>query len=82
MKVALDSMPALRRQVLELLVTQNTALTTSSAAVELDLPTTTARRVLEDLTAHGVAVRESGGQGKADTWSATAWTRLQWRAGR
>jgi hypothetical protein len=80
-KTALDSMPALRRQVLERLVTRDGRETTSAVAVELDLPTTTVRRVLEDLTAHGVLTRESASKGKADTWETTPWTRQQWKAG-
>jgi len=66
-KVAFDSMPAQRRQVLELLVDTDT-VTTRSAAEALGLPTTTVRRTLEDLAAHAVLIRESGGEGKADLW--------------
>ena len=36
-------------------------------------------RVLEDLAAHGVLVRESQGQGKADLWQAEPWTGEQWQ---
>jgi hypothetical protein len=79
-KVALDSMPAARRKVLEHLVSA-TSTTTKDAATVLGLPTTTARRTLEDLAAHGVVVRQSGGEGKADTWSLSPATRDDYTLG-
>lgn len=66
-KVAFDSMPAQRRQVLELLACRD-SVKTREAAEAFGLPTTTARRTLEDLAAHGVLIRESGGEGKPDVW--------------
>jgi Bifunctional DNA primase/polymerase, N-terminal/Primase C terminal 1 (PriCT-1) len=66
-KVAFDSMPAQRRKVLELLADADT-ITKRQAAEALGLPTTPTGRTLEDLAAHGVLVRESGGEGKADVW--------------
>jgi hypothetical protein len=80
-KVAMDSMPTLRRQVLELLVTGKDGLPTPSVAVALDVPTTTCRRVLQDLTAHQVLQRITGDPGAPDSWRATAWTRDQYAAG-
>jgi hypothetical protein len=71
-KTAFDSMPAQRRRVLELLATTEAA-TTKEAALALGLPTTTARRTLEDLTAHSVVVRDTGEKG--DTWRLSAWTK-------
>ena len=41
--------------------------------VELGLPTTTTRRILEDLAAHGLVVRTSQGQGKPDLWQRADW---------
>jgi len=80
-KVAMDSMPTLRRQVLELLVTSEDELSTPNVAVALDVPTTTCRRVLQDLTAHQVLQRIPGDPGASDSWCATAWTRDQYAAG-
>jgi hypothetical protein len=74
-KVALDSMPKLRRLILEIVLDQTDPLTTSAVAEALDHPTQTTRRGLEDLTAHGVLHREGEGKGKAHRWSATTWTR-------
>jgi predicted HTH transcriptional regulator len=79
-KAGLDSMPAARRQALELLITLGDAATTTDVATELDLPSRTTHRVLEDLAAHGVLTRESQGQGKADLWHVVLWTLEQWRA--
>ncbi len=79
-KVALDSMPAQRRKVIEHLIVTPTT-TTKDAATLLGLPTTTARRTLEDLAAHGVVTRESGGDGKSDVWALSAATRHDYRVG-
>jgi hypothetical protein len=70
-KVAFDSMPAQRRVTIEhLLAVEKT--TTKEAAVVLGVPTTTARRTLEDLTAHGVVARWPGKEpGEPDTWTLT-----------
>ncbi len=72
-KTAFDSMPAQRRRVIELLAATQT-VATKDAALALGLPTTTARRTLEDLAAHHIVERESGGDGKGDTWRLSAWT--------
>jgi hypothetical protein len=77
-KAALDSMPALRRQVLELLAHSTTSLTTTDIAEWAGYPTTTTRRALEDLAAHGVIERRSQGKGRADVWAASGWTRHRW----
>jgi hypothetical protein len=68
-KVAFDSMPAQRRVTIEhLLAVEKT--TTKEAAVVLGVPTTTARRTLEDLTADGVVARWPGKEpGEPDTWT-------------
>jgi hypothetical protein len=73
-KVALDSIPAIRLSVLELLqgVEQTT---TSDVAEELGYPSPTARRALEDLTAHGLIACLKQGQGKADIWTLDPWAR-------
>jgi hypothetical protein len=70
-KVALDSMPAQRRLLLEHLGAHERT-TTREAATALGLPTTTARRTLEDLAAHGLVRRREGSKpGVADTWQLT-----------
>lgn len=80
-KIGLDSMPALRRKAIELLLEHDgDPRKTSEIATACGLPTSTTLRVLEDLTAHGVIQRYSGGQGKADHWQIAAWTADQYRA--
>jgi hypothetical protein len=74
-RVALDSVPKLRRAVLDELERVGKQLTTSEMAVLVGHPTRTTRRALEDLTAHHVVERESGGDGKADLWSLSSWAR-------
>jgi hypothetical protein len=70
-KVAFDSMPAQRRRVLQQLAAA--ATTTTGVATTLGLPTTTARRTLEDLAAHGLLVREKPAGERADRWRLSAW---------
>jgi hypothetical protein len=53
-RVGLDSITPARRQALGLLLATESALKTSEVAARLALPTVTVRRVLEDLTAHGL----------------------------
>jgi DNA-binding MarR family transcriptional regulator len=77
---ALDSMPAIRRSVLDLLIDQEAAESTSQIAEALGYPTTTTKRALEDLTAHGLVSRTSQGQGKADLWELAPWARKQYAA--
>jgi len=40
---------------------------------ELGLPTTTARRILEDLAAHGLIIKRDQGQGKPHLWDSLPW---------
>jgi hypothetical protein len=68
-KAALDSMPAQRRRVLEHLHTEPKS-TTKSLAMLLGLPTSSTRRALEELAAHGLVLRES--DGKTDYWTLLA----------
>jgi hypothetical protein len=79
-KVALDSMPKLRRSVLERALDSDETVTTTDVAEELDHPTITVRRGLEDLTAHGLMRKVKQGKGKADLWQATDWARERWQA--
>jgi hypothetical protein len=72
--VALDSVPPVRRRAYEFLDQQRdvigfVAQKTSQVAKAIRLPTNTARRALEDLTAYDLVERNPGGkQGKADMW--------------
>ena len=69
LRVAYDSMPPSRLRTLRLLRPVDT-LSTPQAADSLGLPTTTATRILEDLTALGIVERVagSGGAGGAHRW--------------
>ena len=72
--VALDSVPPNRRRAYEFLNSIAPAeADTTAIATKLGLPTNTARRILEDLTAYGLAERKSQGQGNADNWARLKW---------
>ncbi len=66
-KAALDSMPQVRRQVLDTLMAGG-RMSTTDIAEAIGYPTTTTRRACEDLFGHGIVVRGKGGEGKADQW--------------
>jgi hypothetical protein len=75
-KAALDSIPATRRAVIDLIVGVEEPMATTAIAEALGYPTNTAKRALEELTAHGVCRRITRGQGqKADTWDLTEFAR-------
>lgn len=74
-RVGLDSIPKLRRLVLDVLARQITPPNTTAIAEAVEHPTRTTRRALEDLTAHRVIRRLAGGEGKADRWELTERTR-------
>jgi hypothetical protein len=67
-RVALDSVPPLRRNALEVVRKHGASITTKAVAEGLGLPTVTTRRVLEDLAAYQLVRREGMGQGHADSW--------------
>jgi hypothetical protein len=71
-EVALDSVPPLRRRAYDC-VCKYSNVETTDVAIALDLPTTTTRRILEDLAAHGLVVRTSQGAGKPDLWDRSTW---------
>ena len=72
--LALDSVPPNRRSAYEFLDSISLAeASTTAIATELGLPTNTARRILEDLTAYGLTERISQGQGKPDNWARRPW---------
>jgi hypothetical protein len=71
-KAALDSVPPIRRKVYEELASGTKK--TREVGAALGLPTTTVRRALEDITAHGLATRrrvktEEGKDGRDDEWT-------------
>jgi energy-coupling factor transporter ATP-binding protein EcfA2 len=78
-QVGLDSIPALRRRVMEVLVDGEETVT-SKVAERTDYPLRTTERSLEDLTAHGIAARHANGQGKATSWTMTDWARERYLA--
>jgi hypothetical protein len=77
-KVALDSMPATRMRVLQILLADANARSTPSVATAMNYPTTTIRRTCEDLAAHGILLRTSQGQGKPDLWEVSDAARGLW----
>jgi energy-coupling factor transporter ATP-binding protein EcfA2 len=79
-KAALDCIPAIRRQAIAVLASSSGQLETGTVAEAIVYPTQTTRRALEDLTAHGIAVRESGGKGKSDRWELTSFARERYAA--
>lgn len=70
---ALDSIPSLRRRVVEHLADLEGQADTSEIAKALRYPTQTTRRALEDLHAHRILDRVKHGQGRSDEWSLSAW---------
>jgi IclR helix-turn-helix domain len=75
-KITLDSLPALRRNVLVYLSAAEGEPKTSDVAEALGLPTNTVRRGLEDLAAHKLVTRHlAEKKGQADHWSLRDWTR-------
>ncbi len=68
-RAGMDSIPKLRRAILDHLAGTLRPSTTSSVAVAVEHPSRTTRRGLEDLAAHGMVTRDAGGQGAADAWS-------------
>jgi hypothetical protein len=67
-RCALDSIPKLRGAVIRYLAGLSGPANTTTVGIGVVHPTKTVKRALEDLAAHGVAERESGGQGRADLW--------------
>ena len=73
-EVALNSVPPLRRRAYAFIdEKKDKGAETTDVATSLGLPTTTTRRILEDLAAHGLIARRPQGKGKADRWKRTAW---------
>jgi hypothetical protein len=69
--IAFDSVPPNRLSVYRYLKSLKGRLAdTTTIAEAARLPTTTARRVLEELVVYGLAERDPQGRGKADLWRA------------
>jgi IclR helix-turn-helix domain len=68
-RIAMDSVPPLRRAAYQLLRASDGSMETGAIAAALGLPTSTVRRALEDLAAYRLAKREPQGAGKADLWT-------------
>jgi hypothetical protein len=81
MRVAFDSMPRIRRKVLEVLAGADDWVHTREARAQARLPRTTAVRALEDLHAHGLVDREEGKPPKGDRWQLTDYYRAIWKRG-
>jgi hypothetical protein len=65
----LDSIPKLRRSVLDYLERCYAPAIASDIAEAVEHPTTTTGRALEDLTVHRVTVRHGEGRGYGDRWN-------------
>ena len=74
-KLALDSVPALRLNVLYTLLPGSAD--TNAVATAVRHPAQTTRRALEDLTAHGLVEVERQGEGKAHLWSLSLFARAR-----
>jgi hypothetical protein len=77
-KVAFDSMPALRKQVFQLLIVEPNGAEVATLSARLRLPLSTVRRVLEDLQAHRVLTRYRDGKG--DLWAISDWASALYRS--
>jgi hypothetical protein len=76
-RAALDSMPRLRLQTLDVLAETDEPLLTDAVASALDYPVSTTKRVLEDLTAHHVVERSKA---NSNSNAANLWAlRDEWR---
>ena len=73
-RVGLDSIPKLRRSILDYLARVLATPSTTEVAEYVEHPTRTTRRALEDLAAHRVVRRIAGG--RADDWELTDQCRI------
>lgn len=67
-RVALDSAPKLRVRTFRALLAEPGAVATRAVADAVKHPTTTTRRALEELYAHGLVARRGNGEGHSDEW--------------
>ncbi len=76
-RVGMDSIPKLRRVILDHLAEYRNGSNTAEIAGRIRHPVQTTRRALEDLTAHGVVCRFPGGPGVTDSWE-LSFRALEW----
>jgi hypothetical protein len=76
--VALDSIPALRRKLIEVLLTAVGEMPTADIAKAIDYPTRTTERGLEDLTAHRIVAANRSGSGRKTAWQISHWAKENW----
>jgi hypothetical protein len=75
-RVGMDSIPKLPRSILDYLTACPTMSSTADIAGQVGHPRRTTQRALEDLVAHRVVVRLSGGKGSTDHWMLSQPARL------
>lgn len=74
-KLALDSMSALRRSTLEAVIAKGAdGAATRGIGLDIGYPTTTVKRALEDLAAHGVLERANEGDAENPRWYVSKWS--------
>lgn len=77
-RVAMDSMPQMRRDVLEHLSVTTTRTTAGAVGRKLHRPTTTVARALEDLEAYDMVDRVKDDEDNENHWQLTPWARTAW----
>ena len=74
MKVGLDCMPKMRRNVfMYLMDNEELHLEGKEIADKLGYPTTTVSHTLEDMAAHHIIVRHAGSRGHSHSWKISDW---------
>jgi hypothetical protein len=81
-RAALDSVPALRRAVMDALMLNGGGATGPKLAEALGYPTTTTRRTLEELVAHRIVTSTPYEQGRAYTYALDPWARERYAVAR
>jgi hypothetical protein len=80
-RIAFDSIPSPRREVLQhMLESEDASTLTAAVATALDLPTRSAERALEELNAHGLLGRSKSGAGETspNLWQTSERARAKW----
>jgi predicted ArsR family transcriptional regulator len=80
-RIAFDSIPSPRREVLQhMLESEDASTLTAAVATALDLPTRSAERALEELNAHGLLGRSKSGAGETspNLWQTSEQARARW----
>lgn len=74
-KIGLDTLPQKRKRALETLIRATDEVDTADVAMAIGYPTSTTRRILEDLHGLGLVKRRHEGKGYADGWLISDYTR-------